>query len=228
MEERGGITFHRITATGTEIGAPQELQSPGTASTEYPQLVVSGENVYVAWIQGSLHAPEMHAVVATSHDGGRTFEQAVTAGAHDGRRRLRPPARRRRRQRLRRFVDNRGRAVDGGQPRRRPHLPLPGRDLLARRRGRRRRRLLARRRRRHAPLGVADRRVRHRHAPLDRRRAHARAAREADRRPRPRGVPGRADGPRQRRRRRDRLQQAVRRCRARTRPAPTGATSRRS
>ena len=82
MEERTGITFHRITAAGTEIGAPRELQSPGTASTEYPQIVVSGENVYVAWIQGSYTTPEKHAVVAASHDGGRTFEQAVMAGTH--------------------------------------------------------------------------------------------------------------------------------------------------
>jgi hypothetical protein len=79
-EERGGVTVHRISATGTEIGAALALQSPGTVSVDEPQIVVSGENVYVAWIQGSYWTPETHAVVATSYDGGRTFKQAVMAG----------------------------------------------------------------------------------------------------------------------------------------------------
>ena len=82
MEERSGITVHRISATGTEIGASLPLQSPGTVSVEDPRIAVSGENVYVAWIQGSFWTPEKHAVVATSYDGGRTFKQAVMAGPH--------------------------------------------------------------------------------------------------------------------------------------------------
>src|SRR4051812_35887439 len=80
MEEQGGIMFHRISATGTEIGPEQSLQSPGTASTEYPRIAVSGNNVYVAWIQASFFTSQLHALVATSRDGGRTFTQAVMAG----------------------------------------------------------------------------------------------------------------------------------------------------
>ena len=79
-EEWGGITLQRISATGTEIGSWQWLQSGGTVSTDDPQVAVSGENVYVAWIQGSYWTPEKHAVVASSHNGGRTFSQAVMAG----------------------------------------------------------------------------------------------------------------------------------------------------
>jgi hypothetical protein len=82
MEERSGITVHRISATGTEIGGSLPLQSPGTVSVEDPRIAVAGENVYVAWIQGSFWTPEKHPVVATSYDGGRTFKQAVMAGPH--------------------------------------------------------------------------------------------------------------------------------------------------
>ena len=79
-EEWGGVTLQRISATGTEIGSWQWLQGRGTVSTEDPDVAASGENVYVAWIQGSYWTPEKHAVVASSHDGGRTFSQAVMGG----------------------------------------------------------------------------------------------------------------------------------------------------
>src|SRR4051812_43806669 len=63
-EELGGAVVHRISATGTEIGAPQRLQGGGTESFEGPLLAVSGQDVYVAWIEGSDATPEKHAVVA--------------------------------------------------------------------------------------------------------------------------------------------------------------------
>ena len=229
MEERAGIMFHRISATGTEIGAPQQLQSPGTASTEYPKIAVSGENVYVAWIQGSFFTPQMHAVVATSHDGGRTFSQAVMAGhaptgggacdlalGADGDNVFVA------------FVDNQSRcgrraaATAAAASRawrsspRRVTSPTAAATTRSTVDGDAR------------VLGVADRRVRHRHAPLDRRRAHDRAGGQADRQPRPPGLSGRARRSRPTRAaRRDRLQHASTSSRARTRPAPTGASSRR-
>src|SRR3954453_21662174 len=79
-EAEGGVTLHRIAASGTEIGAPRELQSPGTASVGQAKIAIAGENVYVAWAQGSFGTPQTHVVVAASHDGGRSFDRAVLAG----------------------------------------------------------------------------------------------------------------------------------------------------
>src|SRR4051812_10573165 len=83
-EETGGVAVHRITATGTELGAQNFLQSPGTVSTENPKIAISGENVYVGWVQASFFTSQLHAVVAASHDGGKTFGQAVMAGRLTG------------------------------------------------------------------------------------------------------------------------------------------------
>ena len=56
----------------------------GTVSTDLPQIAVAGNDVHVAWIEKSYGISELHAVVATSHDGGRTFESPVVAGRPTG------------------------------------------------------------------------------------------------------------------------------------------------
>src|SRR3954468_23980120 len=47
-EEWGGVTFHRISATGTEIGGGQQLQSLGTMSVASARIAVHRQNVYAA------------------------------------------------------------------------------------------------------------------------------------------------------------------------------------
>lgn len=84
-EQATGVTVHRITATGTEIGLPKTLQEPSTLATEDAQVAVSGDDVYVAWLQGAASLSERHAVVAASHDGGRTWGRPVLAGRPTGR-----------------------------------------------------------------------------------------------------------------------------------------------
>ncbi len=83
-EADGGVTLHRIAASGTELGAPRELQAPGTASLDGARVIVSGEDVYVAWAQVAYATREQHIVVAASHDGGRNFDRAVMAGGLTG------------------------------------------------------------------------------------------------------------------------------------------------
>ena len=211
MEERSGITVHRISATGTEIGASLPLQSPGTVSVEDPRIAVSGENVYVAWIQGSFWTPEKHAVVATSYDGGRTFKQAVMAGPHtsgggawdlslaaDGDNVFVS------------FVDNKDRvwtagSRDGGRT-----FPCMAEITVPGDRVDGGGRLRPGRRRGHGHLDVAVRaHARHLDSPLDRRRPDDRAAGDGLPQPRELELPGRAADRRRRRRRRDRDQQGV-------------------
>lgn len=84
LEERQGVSVNRISATGTEIGGSHGLQGPGTVSVEDPKIAVDGDDVYVGWIQGSFWQSERHAVVAASHDGGRTFAPPVRAGRPTG------------------------------------------------------------------------------------------------------------------------------------------------
>src|SRR3712207_1406085 len=83
-EERGGIMLQRITSAGTEFGSNDTLQSPGTRSVGSPRVAVSGNNVYVAWLQYTAFQYEEHVVVATSRDGGRTFKPSVVAGQPTG------------------------------------------------------------------------------------------------------------------------------------------------
>ncbi|MDA0167841.1 PKD domain-containing protein [Solirubrobacter taibaiensis] len=84
IEERMGVTVHPVHAAGSEVHAGRALQEWGTRSVEGPEVVVSGQHVYVAWIQGSSALSERHAVVAASHDGGRTWERPVRAGRPTG------------------------------------------------------------------------------------------------------------------------------------------------
>ena len=214
--------FQRIAATGTEIGAPRQLQAPGTASIGDPQVAVVRRQRLRRLDPGLVRAsPEAHAVVAASHDGGRTFEPAGDRRPPDRRRRVGPRARRRRRQRLRRLHRRPRPPLDGGQPRRRPHLPVPGDG--------------------HAPGdgvdggGVYDVAVDGDHVhwtwlattatsspPLDGRRAHARAGRRAPRPPALR-LPGRADASPPTAASSRSPTASSSRCRARTARAPTSA-----
>jgi hypothetical protein len=77
-DELAGITFHRIAASGTEIGFGRQLQGPGTASVSNPKVASSGANVYVAWIQYS--GRHRRATVAASHDGGVSFSAPQEVG----------------------------------------------------------------------------------------------------------------------------------------------------
>ncbi len=83
-ESAAGVMLQRIGATGTDFPAQQRLQAPGTSSIGSPRVAVSGENVYVAWLQASVFRPDTHAVVATSRDGGRSFSAPVAAGRPTG------------------------------------------------------------------------------------------------------------------------------------------------
>ena len=164
-ESEAGIMFQRIGAAGTEFSSLDTLQSPGTASIGAPRVAVSGDTVHVAWIQESFFTREDHVAIATSRNGGRSFSPPVIAEQADRPRRLGPRARRRRRQRLRRLERRPRPAVDRGQPRRRPHVRLPGRHHGARLADRGRR-LRHRRRRPARALGLARQRLRRLHAPL--------------------------------------------------------------
>jgi len=79
-ERLSGITLHRITASGTEIGAPRQLQQAGSGSLGAAKVAVDGQDVYVAWLQSSIFDYHAHAVVTASHDGGQTFAAPVRAG----------------------------------------------------------------------------------------------------------------------------------------------------
>ena len=180
--------------------------------SEHPRSRSRASNVYVAWIQGSYSRREKHAVVAASHDGGRTFAQAVMAGRADGRRRLGPPSSAADGDNVFvAFVDDRDRlwtagSRDGGRT-----LPVHGRDH---------RRpatsadgggdYYARRRRPARALGLADRRLRHR-TRAARPTAAARSSRPASCVDSPAATTTRAspNDRRRRRHRRDRLQPAV-------------------
>ena len=82
-ETRGGIMFRRIGSAGTDIGEEFQLQSPGTGSIGAPQVVSTGDHVYVAWV-GYSSFGEDYVAVAASDNGGRTFKPAVRASKPTG------------------------------------------------------------------------------------------------------------------------------------------------